>query len=106
MSAFYLLGLMGKLRLGARKEEPLVALLTLKGSPMWLEMPHTQAGHPQLQGGILSLEGGRAMFGITGVGSSGHCSLSLLHPPTSFHEAGQVGPPPCPSGDHAQPSPQ
>lgn len=47
-----------------------MAVLTLRGSPMWLETSRAQAGHPQSQGGLLP---GRLLSwegqGITEAGS-------------------------------------
>lgn len=49
MTTLFLIGLVRKLRLRARKVvKPIVAVLTLKGIPTWLEMPKAKASHPQL----------------------------------------------------------
>lgn len=65
MTTIILIGLVGKLRLRASEVvEPIMAALTLRGSPAWLETSQAQADHPQPQGGLLLhrllfLRGGR-----------------------------------------------
>lgn len=52
--------LVGKLKLMARKVvEPIMAVLTLRSSPPWIEMPRAQVSHPQLQRGLLPHGGER-----------------------------------------------
>lgn len=83
--------LVGKLKLMARKVvEPIMAVLTLRSSPPWIEMPRAQVSHPQLQRGLLPHGGERlpleSVYGVCvcGGGVSSSHSLKLLHP-SSYH---------------------
>lgn len=97
MTTLFLIRLVGKLKLRARKVvEPIMAVLTLRSSPPWTEMPRAHKS-PSASERSPAPWRGQAVFRISvwegGSPVLAPSSFSTL-PLTTFHKAGRQGPDP------------